>query len=122
MTSGGNLNPANADLGGWTDGITRRCLTPTASCTNDAREPQRIEATTRATQQCLAGSLADQGHNALMGEELMTRSGNVRAEVSPQSRVCSTILAVVVVVISMGRRSRMWRHGAVHQMVLTRGG
>ena len=28
MTSGGNLNPANADLGGWVDEFTRRCLTP----------------------------------------------------------------------------------------------
>ena len=33
MTSGGNLNPANADLGGWVDEFTWRYLTPTALCT-----------------------------------------------------------------------------------------
>jgi hypothetical protein len=34
MTSGGNRNAVNADLGDWTDGIARRCLTPSALCTN----------------------------------------------------------------------------------------
>jgi hypothetical protein len=49
---GGNLNPANADLCGWMVGIERRSLGPTGSCTNDAREPQRIEATMPVTQHC----------------------------------------------------------------------
>src|SRR5664280_3692385 len=35
MTSGGNLNPANAELGGWMGRMRRRCLTRTASSIND---------------------------------------------------------------------------------------
>jgi hypothetical protein len=34
MTSGGNLKPAQADLGGWMGRMNRRCFIPTASSTN----------------------------------------------------------------------------------------
>jgi hypothetical protein len=35
MTSGGNLSPANAELGGWMGRMRRRCFTRTASSNND---------------------------------------------------------------------------------------
>jgi hypothetical protein len=68
----------------------------------------------------VAGILADHWHTALMGEELITRSGDVRAGVNPRSRACSAILAVVVIAF-MDCKSMMWRRGKVHHLALARG-
>ena len=68
----------------------------------------------------VAGILADHWHTALMGEELTTHSGSVRAGVNPRSRACSAILTVVVVAF-MECRPMMGRHGKVHHLALTRG-
>jgi hypothetical protein len=68
----------------------------------------------------VAGSLADHWHTALMGEELVLRSGNVRASVNSRLRACSATLAVVVTAF-MGCWSRIWMRGDVHHLALARG-
>src|SRR5664280_1483485 len=50
MTSGGNLNPANAELGGCMDAVTRRCLTSRASLNH--RSGTDPEASGRDRAQC----------------------------------------------------------------------
>src|ERR1035438_8116347 len=47
MTSGGNLNPANAEPGDRTAGVTRRCLTLTASFNHRSGTDRKIRSQVR---------------------------------------------------------------------------
>lgn len=68
----------------------------------------------------VAGSLADHWHTALMWEEPVLRSGDVRATVNSRSRACSATLTVVVTAF-VDCRSMRWRQGEVHHLALARG-
>src|SRR5665213_571601 len=58
MTSGGNLNPANAELGGWMGRMRRRCFTRTASSINDLGSSPNGSRRDRA--QCNSARAVDQ--------------------------------------------------------------